>query len=104
MFFSLNINKNLFLLFVIFSHCILDGSPQHIEQQALETVGDNLGLETSEEQAVHTIFLNHLVESLHVSDGHFTGLLGGLQHANGVGAGIRNSRGAESNQSSNSLG
>mmetsp|Transcript_78160 Transcript_78160/g.168990 ORF Transcript_78160/g.168990 Transcript_78160/m.168990 type:complete len:300 (-) Transcript_78160:46-945(-) len=72
--------------------------PQHREHESLHAVRHDLRLESPAQQTHHPVLGQHPLQSLWIGDGLLVGLLVHLDHADGVGAGVRRGGRAESDE------
>mmetsp|Transcript_28270 Transcript_28270/g.62072 ORF Transcript_28270/g.62072 Transcript_28270/m.62072 type:complete len:232 (+) Transcript_28270:705-1400(+) len=79
----------LLLLSLLLGHVVLAQTPQHTEQDALQAVGDELGAQTTQEEAGHAVLLHNHLDDLGVAHGGGGSLAGSLDDADGVGADVR---------------
>mmetsp|Transcript_8839 Transcript_8839/g.17847 ORF Transcript_8839/g.17847 Transcript_8839/m.17847 type:complete len:359 (+) Transcript_8839:145-1221(+) len=80
-------------------HIVLPEAPQDREQDALATIGDDLGNEAAEEKPRDAILGDYRLEGTHVRNRRGGSLLGGLDHSERVGACVRYGAAAKANES-----
>ena len=73
--------------------------PQDGKENSLQTVTENLGLESSQKESLHTRFRNNVFDNLQVGQGIWMALFVDLDNADGIGTRVTNGRRTESNQS-----
>ena len=89
------------LAFLVFwKQNLLKLFPQDGKQNTLHTIGQNLGLQTTEEQSSQSTFRNHSPHNLWIGNCLRTTLLVHFHHPNGIGTGITHGTGTKSHNGS----
>jgi len=73
---------------LLFVHPLLQTLPDDGEQHTLCSIGNNAGVQTTEEQTMHPILLNDHFHGLLIGYLGFTGLFGGLDNTDTIGSDV----------------
>lgn len=84
---------------LLWEEYFLELLPENREENALHTIGKNLGLQSSEHQPSNSRFLDHILDHLRIRQVLRMRLLVNLHNTDRVGASITDSRCAETHQS-----
>mmetsp|Transcript_11097 Transcript_11097/g.30661 ORF Transcript_11097/g.30661 Transcript_11097/m.30661 type:complete len:322 (-) Transcript_11097:107-1072(-) len=84
-----------FLRLLLWKQNLLKVLPQHGEENSLQTVGKDLGLQSAEQETLHAALGDDVAHDLRVRYLFGIGLLVDLADADAVGAGVGDGRGAE---------
>ena len=84
---------------LLWEEYLLELLPENREENALHTIGKNLGLQTTEHQPSNSRFLDHILDHLRIRQILRMRLLVNLHDTDRVGASITDSRCAETHQS-----